>query len=143
MTAFLIILILLLIFLSIALFFYFDTKLREIRKQYRLLNNQYISLKKNLSTSDSSIKNLKIKYINSNFSSGINKENTIIYLIPLEKSNPICTLNEASDLNILEQCSVDNIIWLYIEFESIDNINCRGWVQKKDFSFLKDKIQII
>lgn len=134
-----------LIFLSIAIleYFYFDTKLRELRRQYRLLSQQYSTLRGKISPSKNSLKNLKIKYVTPSFSSGITKENTTVYFTPIDQNLIVCKLKEAYDLTIIEECVISNNIWLYVELDTDDNINSRGWIIKKDFSFLKDKIQII
>lgn len=142
MTTFLIILCLILICGAVLEFFYFDTKLREVRRQYRLLNQQYTTVKSKLSPI-TSLKNLKIKYVSPSFSSGITKENINVYFTPIDKNKVVCKLKEASDLQINQECVISNEIWLYVDLDSTDNINSRGWVSKKDFSFLKDKIQII
>ncbi|MGL4450980.1 MAG: hypothetical protein ACRCTZ_07325 [Sarcina sp.] len=143
MTAFLIILSLLLLVIAIIEFFYFDTKLRELRRQYRLLSQQYTSVKGKLTPSINSLKNLKIKYVTPSFSSGITKKNINVYFTPIDKNKIVCKLTDAYDLLITQECVIANEIWLYVELDSEDNTNSRGWISKKDFSFLKDKIQII
>lgn len=143
MKTFLIILSLSLLSIALLEFFYFDTKLRELRRQYRLLNKQYSTIKAKLSPGSTSLKNLKIKYVSPSFSSGITKENISVYFTPIDQNKLVCKLKEASDLNITQECVISNEIWLYVELDTEDNINSRGWISKKDFSFLKDKIQII
>ncbi|MGL5066363.1 MAG: hypothetical protein ACRC6T_00860 [Sarcina sp.] len=143
MTTFLLILSLGLISLAILEFFFFDTKLRELRRQYRLLSQQYTSLKGKMSPPSTNLKNLKVKYVFPSFSSGITKENICVYFTPVDKSKIVCKLSDATDIPILQECVIANEIWLYVELDSEDNINSRGWILKKDFSFLKDKIQII
>lgn len=143
MTTFLVLLSLLFLIVCVVEFLFYDTKIRELRRQYRLLNKQYSLVKSKVSPSSQNLKNLKIKYVPSSFSSGITKENTTIYLTPVDKAIPVCKLVEAHDLPILEECVIANNIWLYVEMDSEDNVNSRGWIERKDFSFLKDKIQII
>lgn len=143
MKSFLIILVIALSIACIVQFLFFDSKVRELKKQYRLVSKQYNSLKSTVSQSSSLLKQTKIKYVPPSFSSGITKNNSIVYLTPLDRTSIVCKLEEAHDFPILEECVIANNIWLYIEMESSDNINCRGWIQKRDFSFLKDKIQII
>ncbi|WP_297521391.1 hypothetical protein [uncultured Clostridium sp.] len=143
MTTFLLILCIALVCFCGLEFFYFDTKLRELRRQYRLLNQQFTAVKGKLSPSGATLKNLKIKYVPQSFSSGITKENIFVYFTPIDKTKSVCKLVEASDVPILQECVIANEIWLYVELDSINNVNSRGWILKKDFSFLKDKIQII
>ena len=143
MTTFLLILCILLLCVCGIGFFFFDTKLREVRRQYRLLSQQYATVKGKLSPNATNLKNLKIKYVPPSFSSGITKENTCVYFTPIDKSKAVCKLVEASDIPISQECVIANEIWLYVELDSVDNVNSRGWILKKDFSFLKDKIQII
>ena len=143
MTIFLTLLCLVLAVIAAFVFFYFDSKNREIRKQYRLLSNQYNSLKSKVSPSIESFKKLKIKYVPPSFSSGITKENIFVYLTPIDKSKTVTKIIEVCDIPILEECVIANEIWLYVHLDSDDNVNSRGWIHKRDFSFLKDKIQII
>lgn len=143
MTTFLIILCLVLLTTAVLEFFYFDTKLRELRRQYRLLSQQYTTIKGKISPTANFLKNLKIKYVSPSFSSGITKEKINVYFTPIDKSKVVCKLTEAYDLQITQECVISNEIWLYVELDSIDNINSRGWISKRDFSFLKDKIQIL
>lgn len=129
---------------TVCSFFYFDTKLRELRRQYRLLNNQYNTLKKKTSlTYETKSKNdFKIKYVTPSFISGITKPNINIFISPIDE-NPISTLKEPVDIKILEECVIANNIWLYVDLETENNINSRAWIEKKNFSFLKDRVQII
>lgn len=129
---------------AVCSFFYFDTKLRELRRQYRLLNNQYNALKKKASlTSETKSKNdFKIKYVTPSFISGITKPNINIFISPIDE-NPISSLKEPVDIKILEECVIANNIWLYVDLETENNINSRAWIEKKNFSFLKDRVQII
>ena len=143
MTFFLVLLCLVLIICTAFTFFYFDSKAREIRKQYRLLSNQYNSLKSKVSPNIESFKKLKIKYVNPSFSSGITKQNVFVYLTPIDKSKSVAKIIEVCDIPIFEECVIANEIWLYVHLDSDNNINSRGWIHKRDFSFLKDKIQII
>lgn len=143
MIVFLLFLCILLILGIILTYLFLDSRIREMKRQYRLLNNQFSTLKSKLSPSIEALKRLKIKYVTPSFSSGITKENIFVYFTPIDKERYVCKLKEAVDIPIIEECVIANEIWLYIELETDDNINSRGWIQKKDFSFLKDKIQII
>lgn len=143
MSTFLVLLTLFLLIICVVEFLFFDTKIRELRRQYRLLNKQYGNLKAKVSPTSQALKTLKIKYVPPSYSSGITKDNTIVYLTPVDTTRPVCKLAQACDLPILEECVIANDIWFYIEMDSDDNVNSRGWISKKDFSFLKDKIQII
>lgn len=143
MTAFLVLLCILLIIGIVITYLFFDSRMRELKRQYRLLNNQFSAFKSKLSPTTDALKKIKVKYVIPSFSSGITKENIFVYFTPVDKSKFVCKLKEAIDIPILEECVIANEIWLYVELESDDNINSRGWIQKRDFSFLKDKIQII
>ncbi|MGL4740331.1 MAG: hypothetical protein ACRC41_05915, partial [Sarcina sp.] len=140
---FLLFLCILLILGIILTYLFLDSRMREMKRQYRLLNNQFSSLKNRLAPSIEALKKIKVKYVSPSFSSGITKENIFVYFTPIDKERYVCKLKEAVDIPILEECVIANEIWLYIELETDDNINSRGWIQKRDFSFLKDKIQII
>ena len=144
MAVFLFILSMVFLCITVCSFLYFDTKLRELRRQYRLLNNQYNALKKktNLTSEMKAKNNFKIKYVTPSFSSGITKPNINIFISPIDE-NPISTLKEPVDIKILEECVIANNIWLYVDLETEDNVNSRAWIEKKNFSFLKDRVQII
>ena len=84
----------------------------------------------------------KIKYVTPSFISGITKPNINIFISPIDEY-PISTLKEPVDIKILEECVIANNIWLYVDLETENNINSRAWIEKKNFSFLKDRVQII
>lgn len=135
------------IFLIVILSFYFITMYfnkREIDLKHQLIASKAYnaSLKKELSKY-SCKRILQIKFSTPDKQSGLLNDNSKIYLCPIEDSILIYLTKEKMQVNILDECFLDNLTWYYVNLATISNINCRGWVKKNDFCMLCSDIKNI
>ena len=129
--------ILLLILTAIAIYFlylYFSNEQTKLKNKLIFLTRYNEELKKELCKNKK--KNLSAKFSNPEVSSGILNENINIYIAPIDNSSIINSTSAKMQVNIIDECTIYDITWLYINLPSASNINCHGWVKKNDFSML-------
>lgn len=138
-----IIIFLVLVSLGTAAFIFINNKkLLLLKQQLLLVNNQNNNLKNKLSKFTSS-KNLKFKFFTPNNTGGILKENTSVYISPIESSVLIHKLNIKMEVYIIDMVENSKIVWYYVALPLDSNINSRGWVKKSDFTIFYNNSQSV
>lgn len=127
----------LLILVIVFLVLYYERKLFSCRKQLLIANNQINSLKQRVPKINSGSKNKKfeIKFSAPNSNMGIIKENSNIYISPLESSELVQHINIKMEVKILDKAEINSEHWYYISLPMDSNINSRGWIPQKSFSY--------
>ena len=113
---------------------YYDRKYSILKHQLIVSNNYNRNLKEKLSKHGSNKSNIKVEFSTPSKLLGIIKEETSIFLCPIENTILMHRTNIKMEVNILDQCRINNSIWLYVTLPTDSNINCRGWVKSIDFT---------
>lgn len=129
--------ILLLLLAAIAiyiLYLYFSNEKTKLKHKLILLTRYNEKLKKELSINKG--KNISAKFTSPQNTLGILDENIDIHIAPLDNSSIINSTDAKMQVNILDECTIYDVTWFYINLPLNSNINCRGWVKKNDFCML-------
>lgn len=128
-----IILLLIIIVAFIGINIYYQNKLETLKHQLRVMNIK--------NSTKSETKNIYPSKIQVNFSTpesimGIINENVALLIAPLKATTILKTTNVKMEVKILDKVSINNQVWYYVSLPINENINCRGWVNKKDFTIM-------
>ena len=63
-------------------------------------------------------------------------ENSKLFLSPIENSILVYLTKEKLQVKILDECLFESLTWYYVDLPTTSSINCRGWVNKNNFSML-------
>ncbi|MGL5244806.1 MAG: SH3 domain-containing protein, partial [Sarcina sp.] len=119
------------------LFFYFDSKSKEYKRQILSLNNHIYKLKNRLPQNNITKFNLIIEYISPKpFKYGVILPFTNIYIAPLSNCPVINKVKEKMQIEILEEAEINNETWYFIDLKLTTNKNSKGWIKKSQMSML-------
>lgn len=125
---------LILISAIVVLYLYFDQKLAKTRKQLMITSNQLRTLKNQYRSSIA--KTINIRYITPSSQTGITNNGAELFSAPSLDSPKLSKLSIKMEVKILDSAIVENSTWFYVVIPIDSNINCRGWINKRDFSTL-------
>lgn len=134
---------LILIACIIALYFYSNLKITNLRSKLLALKRQNSNLSSNLSTlnkQNSSLNNINIMPSTVNNSSGIIKSLTNVYIGPLDALPIIYTTNVNMEVSIFDKVQSNNEFWYYVELPKDSKINSRGWIKETNFTVFQNPI---
>lgn len=126
---------LLLILAIIFLVIYYEKKLFYSRRQLLVANSQIDNLRKRVPKNTRKSNKLEIKFLSPNSTMGIINENSNVYIAPLEFSYLIQNISVKMEVRILDKAEANGTNWYYIALPLDSNINSRGWVNEKNFSY--------
>ncbi|MPQ44688.1 hypothetical protein GBZ86_13175 [Clostridium tarantellae] len=136
---FLILIILILLGSLAFLFLFYDSKIKEYKRQILSLNNYITSLKSKIPKNNITKLNLIIEYISPKpFKYAIILPFTNIYIAPIENSPIINKVREKLQIEILEEAELNNETWYFIDLKNKSNKNSKGWIKKTQISMLMD-----
>ncbi|MDO5039828.1 hypothetical protein [Clostridium sp.] len=118
------------------LIFSYEKKLNLSRKQLIVANSQINKLKKYAPSHYNTKGGLSIKFSYPENNFGIIKENSKVFISPLDNSYIIQILNVKMEVKILDKAEVGKDTWYYISLPIDSNINSRGWIKSTCFSYL-------
>lgn len=125
------------------MFFYFDSKIKEYKRNILTLNNQIYklktSVKKQTKDTTNQSKEVSIYYRNSNFYYGITLPYTNVYLAPIKDSPIVNRIKDKLQVKIVEECEINKEIWYLVDLGLNTTLNCKGWIKKSQFSVFIDK----
>ncbi len=124
-----------LIIIVIAMYFYYENRLFRIKKQLILTSSQFRNIKTEYKNSLSRKDDIKIKFITPTIKTAITSVNGDVFLAPMYNSIKINSFNVRMEVNILDSVQIDNELWYYVSLPIDSTYNCRGWINKKNFSF--------
>lgn len=130
------ILFMLLVASLLALYLYSDKKIALLKKQLMITSNQYKNIKNKHDYYKGSIKDVSIKFITPDCTTGIINSGSTIYISPLLPSQVIRKIDIHMEVNILDTVEVNSEKWYYVNLPVNTNINCRGWINSKFISLL-------
>lgn len=120
------------------MFFFFDNKVKEFKRQILTLKNQLNKLKSASNKTSSTLKEIKITYNIPNFKYGVTMPYTAVYLAPLDTAPLVNKIKEKLQVEILDEAFINNETWYYSYLGLSSNINSKGWIRKSQFSMFKE-----
>lgn len=114
------------------LYYTFNDKYYDQQKQIMLLKKQNIKLKNSIQNTNHINKNIKVKFIPSDYEKATTKKDCDLFLSPTDNSTVIYNIKPNELVNIYSAAEVSNTLWFEISIFSKGMINTKGWV-KKDF----------
>lgn len=129
------------ILIIVCLVLYYEKKLFYYKKQLLIANNQINRLQKRVPKINSMKKNgvVHIKFSVPNSNMGIINENSNVYISPLESSELVQHININMEVKILDKAQINCENWYYISLPIDSDINSRGWVLERNFSYFYGK----
>ena len=127
---------LILISIIIFMYFYYEKKLTIAKKRLLRTSNQYNNIRNEYRSALSKNQNIDIQFVTPTIQSAITNNKVTVFLAPLTDSPKVKTLDIKMEVKILDSAIVDDSTWFYVAIPIDSNINCRGWINKKDFSSL-------
>lgn len=128
---------------TIFMFFYFDSKVKEYKRNILTLNNQIYKLrtsaKKQQKDNSIHLKEISIYYRKPNFDYGVTLPYTTVYLSPLNDGFIVNRLKDKLQVKIMEECELNKEIWYFVDLGLNTTLNCKGWIKKSQFSIFIDK----
>lgn len=124
------------------MFFYFDSRIKEYKRNILTLNSQIYKLKttaKKQNKDTAQLKEISIYYRKSNFYHGITLPYTNVYLAPIKDSPIVNRIKDKLQVKIVEECEINKEIWYLVDLGLNTTLNCKGWIRKSQFSMFLDK----
>lgn len=131
------IIIICLIICLVLMFLYFDFKFSTLRRKLMLTSSQFNKMSKDYSKIKKDTSCIQVKFSTPISQIGITNNHATIYLAPIITSPTIKEINIRMEVNILDRADINSETWYYINLPVDSNINCRGWIKKKDFSIIQ------
>lgn len=122
---------------------YYDRKQSILKHQLMVANNYNKHLQAILSRYESNKTSLRVEFSTPSKLLGLIKEDTSIFLCPIENTFLMCRTNIKMEVHILDQCRINNSIWFYVTLPTDSNINCRGWVKSMSFAIFYETNSLI
>lgn len=122
------------------MFFYFDSKIKEYKRNVLALNNQILKVKSSIQTQTpiktQSIqqKEITISYTTPAFKYGITLPYTAVYLAPTDQGFIVNKLKEKLQVELIEEAELEKETWYFVSLGLNTNINSKGWIRKSQFS---------
>lgn len=129
------------------MFIYFDSKIKEYKRNILTLNSQIYKLKTTYKQQKidpkTHLKEISIYYKKSDFQYGVTHPYTNIYLAPLNDSFIINRIKDPLQVKIIDACEINKETWYFIDLEFNDGLNRKGWIKKSRFSmFINNQINL-
>lgn len=125
------------------MFLYFDSKIKEYKRNILTLNNQIHKLKATYKqpkiNQNANLKEISVYYKNSEFQYAVTHPYTNVYLAPLSDSFIVNRIKDPLKIKILDECEINKETWYFIDLGLSDGLNNRGWIKKSRFSMFINK----
>lgn len=125
-----------LILIIILMYFYYENKLTIAKDRIRRTTSQLNNLRNEYRNSIAKTKYLDVQFIRPSITTAIANTESIIFLAPTTDSPKLKTLNVKMEVKILDSAIISNETWFYVSLPVDTPYNCRGWINKNDFSFV-------
>ena len=126
---------LILLLIIVVMYFYYENKLFRLKKQLSLTSTQFRNIRSEYRNSLSKKDGVKINFITPTIKTAITSISGDVFLAPMYDSIKINSFNVRMEVTILDSVQIDNEIWYYVSLPIDTTFNCRGWINKKNFSF--------
>jgi uncharacterized ion transporter superfamily protein YfcC len=110
----------------------YSKKIEEQKRKIMVMARQNKKLKSAIKAKASTYREenkLVIKYIVSSVSSGVVNNDTELFAAPTEEMFVLSKVMDGLNVEILDECVVNNEEWYEVRFHSDQNINNKGWMK--------------
>ncbi|WP_294390986.1 hypothetical protein [uncultured Clostridium sp.] len=132
---------LILIFIIIFMYFYYEKKLTIAKKRILRTSNQFNNIRNEYRNALTKNQNINVEFVTPTVTRAITNNNTTVFLAPIIDSPKIRVLDIKMEVKILDSAIINNKTWFYVNLPIDSTYNCRGWINKNDFSFIYQQSQ--
>ena len=123
------------------MYFHYEKKLDIAKKRILRTSNQFNSIRNEYRNTLTKNQNINIQFLTPTAKSAITNSNTTVFLAPITDSPKVKILNIKMEVKILDSAIINNKTWFYVNLPIDSNYNCRGWINRDDFSFIYQQSQ--
>ena len=135
------IIIILLIVAIVIMYFYYEKKLTIAKNRILRTSNQFNNIRNEYRSALTKNQNINVQFLTPTASKAITNNNTTVFLAPILDSPKIRVLDIKMEVKILDSAIINNKTWFYVSLPIDSTYNCRGWINKDDFSFIYQQSQ--
>lgn len=132
---------LILILIIAFMYFYYEKKLTIAKNRILRTSNQFNNIRNEYRSALTKNQNINVQFLTPTASKAITNNNTTVFLAPILDSPKIRVLDIKMEVKILDSAIINNKIWFYVSLPIDSTYNCRGWINKDDFSFIYQQSQ--
>ena len=132
---------LILILIIIFMYFYYEKKLTIAKKRILRTSNQFNNIRNEYRNALTKNQNINVEFVTPTVTRAITNNNTTVFLAPIIDSPKIRVLDIKMEVKILDSAIINNKTWFYVNLPIDSTYNCRGWINKNDFSFIYQQSQ--
>ena len=118
------------------MYFYYEKKLTIAKKRILRTSNQFNNIRNEYRNALTKNQNINVQFLTPTFKIAITNNNTTVFLAPIIDSPKIRVLDIKMEVKILDSAIINDKTWFYVSLPIDSNYNCRGWINKNDFSFI-------
>ena len=123
------------------MYFYYEKKLTIAKKRILRTSNQFNNIRNEYRNALTKNQNINVEFVTPTVTRAITNNNTTVFLAPIIDSPKIRVLDIKMEVKILDSAIINNKTWFYVNLPIDSNYNCRGWINKDDFSFIYQQSQ--
>ena len=132
---------LILILIIAFMYFYYEKKLTIAKNRILRTSNQFNNIRNEYRSALTKNQNINVQFLTPPVSKAITNNNTTVFLAPILDSPKIRVLDIKMEVKILDSAIINNKTWFYVSLPIDSTYNCRGWINKDDFSFIYQQSQ--
>ena len=132
---------LILILIIAFMYFYYEKKLTIAKNRILRTSNQFNNIRNEYRSALTKNQNINVQFLTPTASKAITNNNTTVFLAPILDSPKIRVLDINMEFKILDSAIINNKTWFYVSLPIDSTYNCRGWINKDDFSFIYQQSQ--
>lgn len=132
---------LILILIIAFMYFYYEKKLTIAKKRILRTSNQFNNIRNEYRNALTKNQNINVEFVTPTVTRAITNNNTTVFLAPIIDSPKIRVLDIKMEVKILDSAIINNKTWFYVNLPIDSTYNCRGWINKNDFSFIYQQSQ--
>jgi len=132
---------LILILIIAFMYFYYEKKLTIAKNRILRTSNQFNNIRNEYRSALTKNQNINVQFLTPTASKAITNNNTTVFLAPILDSPKIRVLDIKMEVKILDSAIINNKTWFYVSLPIDSTYNCRGWINKDDFSFIYQQSQ--
>ena len=132
---------LILILIIAFMYFYYEKKLTLAKNRILRTSNQFNNIRNEYRSALTKNQNINVQFLTPTASKAITNNNTTVFLAPILDSPKIRVLDIKMEVKILDSAIINNKTWFYVSLPIDSTYNCRGWINKDDFSFIYQQSQ--
>ena len=132
---------LILILIIAFMYFYYEKKLTIAKNRILRTSNQFNNIRNEYRSALTKNQNINVQFLTPPVSKAITNNNTTVCLAPILDSPKIRVLDIKMEVKILDSAIINNKTWFYVSLPIDSTYNCRGWINKDDFSFIYQQSQ--